>query len=731
MDVNLNSEARRGMECAAEIGNRHGSTEIGTEHIILGMLFSGGRTARIMTDYGVRSSMLSVSAGSAGGEIVFSERVWKAFQEALRLAGGDNCVVTAHHILICILKMKDSYGVGMLTRGGVDTDALSDALKRDLDSLVSKNENLPPRVQSEDEDVLSDFGTDLTELAREGKIDEVIGREEETERLIEILARRTKNNAMLIGEAGVGKSAIAEGLALSIAWGRVPPEIAGKRVFSLDSASLLAGSRYRGDFEERLKKIISRLSQRNDTILFIDEIHNLVGAGASGEGKMDALGMLKPVLARGGLQLIGATTFDEYRKFIEKDGALARRFQQITVNEPSVEETVKILKGIRSKYEDHHGVEITDDALFTAAALSDRYIPDRFLPDKAIDLIDEAGSGVRMHGGCRRVDGETIALLVEKITGIPMEQLTKSETDKLFSLETELRRRIIGQDEAISAVSACLRRNRAGLRDPWKPIGSFMFCGPTGVGKTELAKALQSVMFGEEASLIRIDMSEYMETQSVSKLIGAPPGYVGYDDGGGKLTEAVRRKPYSVVLFDEAEKAHPDVMNLLLQVLDEGRLTDSKGREVSFRNCLILLTTNLGSDLARSGNSFSREEITQSLSGFFKTELLNRLDDVILFSRLSVEDCSVITRNMLENLRQRLNEKSIGFAYAESAVKYIAEKACRARMGARPIKRIIQSELEGPLSDGILKGEIVKGDRVVVYFREGEGLKYEVDFPVE
>ena len=727
MDVNLNSEAATGMQYASEIGSKNGSPEIGTEHVILGMLLQGGRTSRIMTDLGVRSSMLSVTTGS-GGEILFSARVWKAFDEAVKLAADYGGQVTAHHILICIFGMKDAYGVRMLEENGVDTDALIRALEEDLKVVIGNRNSLPDVVKRNGRQVggIEDFGTDLTELAREGGIDAVIGRENETERLIEILSRRTKNNAILIGEAGVGKSAIAEGLALSIVWGRVPPEIAGKRVFSLDVAALLAGSRYRGDFEERLRKLIGEVSQRGDTILFIDEIHNMVGAGAAGESKMDALGILKPVLARGGLQLIGATTFDEYRKFIEKDAALARRFQQIVVNEPTVSQTVSILEGIRDKYEKHHGVEITDDALFAAASLSDRYISDRFLPDKAIDLIDEAGSAVRLHGGGRPVDARVIARLVERITGIPLERLTESEADRLVSLESELGKRIVGQERAVKAVSSCLRRNRAGLRDPGKPIGSFLFCGPTGVGKTELAKALQNAMFGEEASLIRIDMSEYMEKQSAAKLIGAPPGYIGYDEGGGRLTEAVRRKPYSVVLFDEAEKAHPDVMNLLLQILDEGRLTDGKGREVSFRNCLILLTTNLCSDLAENADSVSKETLIRELSRFFRTELLNRFDDVILFSSLTVGDCERVAGMALDNLRARLNEKGVGFAFGESAIRYIAVKAHGSGLGARPVRRIIRSELEDPFSEDILRGRLIRGDTVVVYGGEN-GLRYDIE----
>ena len=640
---------------------------------------------------------------------------------------------------------------------------------------------------------LAQYGTNLTQKAREGKIDPVIGRKKEIDKIIQVLSRRTKNNPVLIGEPGVGKSAVVEGLAQAIVANQVPDLLKGKIVFSLDLASMVAGSKYRGDFEERLKNAIDSIKENGNIILFIDEIHNLVGAGSTSDGNLDAANILKPMLARGELQTIGATTLEEYRKYIEKDAALERRFTPVQVDEPSVEDTVEILRGLRDKYEAHHKVVITDEAIIAAATLSDRYITDRYLPDKAIDLIDEAASRARLdsyntpveikeleeklkrlnaektkaargenytqaqklvdeinavHAKIKSLDSEwkegahasppqigsnEIAKIVSSWTGVPVLKLTEQESEKLLHLEENLHKRIIGQDEAVSAVSRAIRRARAGLAEANRPIGSFIFVGPTGVGKTDLAKALAEAMFGDEKLMIRLDMSEYMEKHTVSKLIGAPPGYVGYDDNnGGQLTERVRRKPYSVVLFDEIEKAHPDVFNILLQILDDGRLTDSKGRVINFKNTIIIMTSNIGagqikkmsglgfaSSDADDGYDSMKQNTMEALRQSFKPEFLNRLDDIIIFRKLTKEETGAICVKIIDGLRARLKMRNISIEVTPAAMDKLIDEGYSDEYGARPLKRIVQKRVEDRLSDEILAGRILSGEKVTVDYADG------------
>ena len=696
--------------------------------------------------------------------------------------------------------LKSDY-TGGATKAENAVDALKKQENKQKNSATMEKGDAFNKQKSVAEEKLASYGTDMTERVRKGKTDPVIGRQKEIEKVVQVLSRRLKNNPVLIGEPGVGKSAIIEGLSQMIVSGDVPEQLYNKTVFSLDIPGMLAGARYRGDFEERLKEVIGAVMEDGDIVLFIDEIHTIVGAGSSSDNGMDAANILKPMLARGDLQVIGATTIEEYRKYIEKDSALERRFTPVWVEEPSEKDAIAILKGLRKKYEEHHGIVITDEAIETAVKLSTRYITDRFLPDKAIDLIDEAAARVRIleEGGAelkalekefaeydaerllrqnrgefalattafenmritrekitalkqaqaplvladgrRAIGKEQVAGIVSARMKIPLLKITQEEGEKLMRLEEELHRRIIGQNEAVSAVAKAIRRARAGLKDPSRPIGSFIFVGPTGVGKTDLCKALAEAMFGSEEQMIRLDMSEYMEKQSISKLIGAPPGYVGYEDmQTGQLTDKVRTNPYSVILFDEIEKAHPDVFNLLLQILDDGRLTDSKGRTVSFKNAVIILTSNAGASVAqtertgvygfgadgRSGENEKaydsmKENITKALKEKFRPEFLNRMDDIIVFHRLSEEDCMRIGNKLISSLARRLTEqRDITLTVTENALKALVKEGYDPQYGARPLKRVVQRRIEDKLSGEILLGKIRAGQRITVDFIGGE-----------
>ena len=696
-------------------------------------------------------------------------------------------LVGTEHVLLAIAREGSCSATLLLSRAGVSMqDIVNDVSKALMGGTANAGTDNKDGGK-ENESMLSQFGRDLTKLAKDGKIDPVIGRQKEIERVIQILSRRTKNNPCLIGEPGVGKTAIAEGLALKIVSGEVPELLKDKKIYSLDLTGMVAGTKYRGDFEERIKKVIDEVKNAKDVILFIDEVHTLIGAG-SAEGAADAANILKPSLARGELQIIGATTIEEYRKHIEKDAALERRFQPVMVDEPSQEEAIEILKGIKDKYEAHHKVKITDEAIESAVKLSTRYIGDRYLPDKAIDLIDEAASRVRLRSYTapsdlkeledkkksveaeklsavnaqeferaaalrdeeRKLDKEIkdkkenwhdmagkshdevtpadIADIVSSWTGVPVTQLSTEERDRLLHMEDELHRRIVGQDEAVEAVSRAIRRGRVGLKDPKKPIGSFIFLGPTGVGKTEICKALAAAMFGDENAMIRLDMSEYMEKHTVSRLIGSPPGYVGYDEGG-QLTEKVRRKPYSVVLFDEIEKAHPDVFNMLLQILDDGVLTDGQGRRVDFKNCIIIMTSNVGAKLISQkqkafGFAAGAKELEQNekeikdavmgeLRNTFRPEFLNRVDDIIVFQRLTKENIKEIASRLLAVLQKRVEDMGIEVTFSDEAVSKIADAGFDDVYGARPLKRAIQSRIEDALSEEMLKGNVKKGGKYI------------------
>ncbi|MCL1901905.1 MAG: ATP-dependent Clp protease ATP-binding subunit, partial [Firmicutes bacterium] len=773
---------------------------IGTEHLLYGILCVDCMAQKILNSFGVTAEKfkhyLIESADPKYDVSGFTPRTKKVFETAIWISiETHQGFVGTEHMLLAIILDTESAAVSMLLDMGVDLNILKkklgviDAASKtvNIKSKTSitedyKNENFENATMEK----LSKFGADLSKKARDGKLDPVIGRQMEIDRIIQILSRRTKNNPVLIGEPGVGKSAIVEGLALSIEAGTVPELLKGKTVFSLDIAGLLAGTKFRGDFEERLKDAISSIQKAGNIIIFIDEIHNIIGAGSSTEGKLDAADILKPLLARGELQTIGATTIDEYRKYIEKDAALERRFQPVMVEPPSVDDTVLILKGLRDRYEAHHKVTITDSAINAAAELSDRYIADRFLPDKAIDLIDEACSRARLDSFKTpesikekeaelsklenekkaavanddfeaaakirdkiskisefieankkdwksetnkqniSIKEEDVARIVSQWTSIPVVKLTQSESEKLINLEKVLHKRVIGQEEAVAAVSKAIRRARAGLKDPKRPIGSFVFVGPTGVGKTELSRALAEAVFGDENLLIRVDMSEYMEKHTVSKLIGSPPGYVGYEESG-QLTEKIRRKPYSVVLFDEIEKAHPDIFNMLLQILEDGRLTDSKGRAVSFKNTIIIMTSNAGSSeikksrqLGFSEGSHAKEhdgmkdKLMEALKRTFSPEFLNRIDDIIVFHQLSREHIEKICDILLLNLSKRLKGKDITVNFTDAAKKHLIDLGFDTEYGARPLRRVIQRNIEDRLSEEILKGNIKFDDKVAV-----------------
>lgn len=706
--------------------------------------------------------------------------------------------VGTEHILLAIVSESDSYATSILRKLGVSSNAVANAVAGGLQKGSSENqfsgmENGYPQGKEEGGSALEKFGRDLTKAAKNGEIDPVIGREKEIKRVIQILSRRTKNNPVLIGEPGVGKTAVAEGLALEIANGNVPEILRDKKVVSLDLTGMIAGAKYRGDFEERIKSAIDEVKKSKDTILFIDELHTIVGAG-SAEGSADAANILKPSLARGDFQVIGATTINEYRKYIEKDAALERRFQPVKVGEPTKEQAVEILKGLRDSYEAHHKVRITNEAIEAAVNLSSRYIADRYLPDKAIDLIDEGASKVKLKGLTSppdiksleelidkleqekasaineqdferaaklrdeqknvqsqldtakkewyenrenrngEVTPEVIAEIVSEWTGIPVVQLTKEESERLLNLEKELHERVVGQNEAVSSVAKAIRRGRVGLKDPKRPIGSFIFLGPTGVGKTELCKALAAAMFGDENAMLRIDMSEYMEKHTVSRLVGSPPGYVGFDEGG-QLTEKVRRKPYSVILFDEIEKAHPDVFNILLQILDDGRLTDSQGRTVDFKNTVIIMTSNIGAKLLTENHSSlgftdensenketenTKELVLGELKKAFRPEFINRIDDIIVFDRLSKDEIKEIAVKMLAGLKKRLSDMEIEIEFTDEAVSAIADKGFDEVYGARPLRRAITSDIEDPLSEKMLDGTIKANSKVKCDFADGK-----------
>ncbi len=775
---------------------------IGTEHILLGLLREEeGLAARVLesldiTVERVRAQVVRIVGSGeevTSGQIPFTPRAKKVLELALReaLSLGHNYIGT-EHILLGLVRENEGVAARILLDFDADSDKIRNEVIRMLSGPGGRRQGQGGGSGSgegkKSSKLLDQFGRNLTKLAEEGKLDPVIGRETEIERIMQILSRRTKNNPVLLGEPGVGKTAVVEGLAARINKGEVPELLKNKQIYTLDLAALVAGSKYRGEFEERLKKVMKEITQRGDIILFIDELHNLVGAGAA-EGAIDAASILKPALARGELQTIGATTLDEYRKYLERDSALERRFAQIKVDQPSAEDTVKILEGLRERYEQHHRVQITDDALAAAAELADRYISDRFLPDKAIDLIDEAASRMRIksmsappvyrdleeeiettrrekesaieaqefekaanlrdqerqlttrkrqledewaegENGSERpaVGEEEIADIVSMWTGIPVFKLTEAETKKLIRMEEELHKRVIGQEVAITAVSKAIRRSRAGIKDPKRPAGSFIFLGPSGVGKTELARTLAEFLFGDEESMIRIDMSEYMEKHAVSRLVGSPPGYIGYDEGG-QLTEAVRRKPYSVLLLDEIEKAHPDVFNILLQILEDGRLTDAQGRTVDFRNAIVIMTSNIGaSEISKNtsigftvsdetGMSYDdmKNRIMGDLKKVFRPEFLNRIDEVIVFHKLAKEEVKEIIDLMINRVRVQVAEHELQLELTNEAKDLLVEKGWDPSMGARPLRRAIQRYIEDPLADEVLRqGEMTPGSTVMV-----------------
>ena len=794
--------ARRVVVLAQEEARLLSHNYIGTEHILLGLIHEGeGVAAKALESLGisleaVRSQVEEIigqGGSSPSGHIPFTPRAKKVLELSLReaLQLGHNYIGT-EHILLGLIREGEGVAAQVLVKLGADLSRVRQQVIQLLSGYSGPGQEKAGATaggggseqSASGSLVLDQFGRNLTQLARDKKLDPVIGRERETERVMQVLSRRTKNNPVLIGEPGVGKTAIVEGLAQSIAANTVPETIKNKQLYTLDLGALVAGSRYRGDFEERLKKVLKEIKTRGDIILFIDELHTLVGAGAA-EGAIDAASILKPMLARGELQTIGATTLDEYRKHLEKDAALERRFQPIKVEEPTVAHTIEILKGLRDRYEAHHRVTITDQALVAAANLADRYISDRHLPDKAIDLIDEAGSRLRIKrmetppdfrelenqiaqvqqqkkeaveaqrfeeaGSLRdrekellaqretmekeikdsgvdlydEVDEEAIAEVLSIWTGIPVYKLTEEETAKLLRMEDELHKRVIGQEAAIKAVSQAIRRTRAGLKDPKRPGGSFIFLGPSGVGKTELAKTLAEFLFGDEQALIQLDMSEYMEKHTVSRLVGSPPGYVGYEEGG-QLTEAVRRKPFSVVLFDEIEKAHPDVFNTLLQILEEGRLTDSQGRSVDFRNTVLIMTSNLGTqDLRRANVGFSKsddavtyermkEKVNEALKQHFRPEFLNRIDDTIVFHELSKDEVTQIVDLMIKRVQTQLEGQGLGLELTQTAKMELAERGYDPQLGARPLRRAIQRLVEDPLSERLLWKEFRAGEHILV-----------------
>lgn len=804
-------KANKALNLAIESAQDMGHNYVGTEHILLGLLSEGtGVAAAALEQCSVTEDALRNKISTTDGSGMkttltpddFTPRTKRVLKAAMLASArmGNNYVGT-EHLLLAVISESDSYAVSFLHELGVSENAIAQAVAGGLQNGGHENgfseENGGFSVSDDNGkggSALEKFGRDLTKAAKNGEIDPVIGREKEIARVIQILSRRTKNNPVLIGEPGVGKTAVAEGLALEIANGNVPEILKDKKVVSLDLTGMIAGAKYRGDFEERIKAAIDEVKKSNDTILFIDELHTIVGAGAA-EGSADAANILKPSLARGDFQVIGATTLNEYRKYIEKDAALERRFQPVKVGEPTLEQTVEILKGLRDSYEAHHKVKITDEAINAAVTLSSRYIADRYLPDKAIDLIDEGASKVRLaaltsppnvkeledriadfekekasavneqdferaaklrdeqkevqaqldnakkewqerqKNSSGEVTAEDIAKIISDWTGIPVVQLTKEESERLLNMEQLLHKRVIGQDEAVSAISRAIRRGRVGLKDPKRPVGSFIFLGPTGVGKTELCKALAQAVFGDENAMLRLDMSEYMEKHTVSKLIGSPPGYVGFEEGG-QLTEKVRRKPYSVVLFDEIEKAHPDVFNMLLQILEDGRLTDSQGRTVDFKNTVIIMTSNVGARLItekqkalgfisdenekEQDNKNIKELVMGELQNVFRPEFLNRVDDIIVFNKLTQDEIKQIASKMLDVLAKRLEKLNVKITFSDEAVTAIADKGFDENYGARPLRRAIQSEIEDVLSEKMLEGSVKENSSVVCSYSDGK-----------
>ena len=816
MIYKFTKKAENVIDYANEIACKLGHNYVGTEHILYGLVKEKeGVASKILENQNVtEEDVLERIASLVGTGIpieitamALTPRTKRVIENSFLEARKANSeFIGTEHILIGLIKDVDSIAVRILMELNVNPQKMYNEINKvlneyDEETGMSSNGNSNAKSMNNTSfnktQTLNQFGDDLTKKALEGKLDPVIGRKDETERLIQILSRRTKNNPCLIGEPGVGKTAVIEGLAEKIAEGNVPEMLKNKRVVSLDLSGMVAGAKYRGDFEERIKKSLNEVKKAGDIILFIDEIHTIVGAGAA-EGAIDAANILKPLLARGEIQVVGATTLNEYRKYIEKDAALERRFQPIIVDEPSVEDTILILKGIRDKYEAHHNVKITDEAVVAAVEFSKRYINDRYLPDKAIDLIDEASSKARiktyvMPDEIKKIEEniekikkekdeairvqdfekaaslrdkehklrdkleaekqkweskrfkkvttiteEDVALVISKMTGVPVTKITEKENDRLRNLEEELHKRVVGQNEAVTAVAKAIRRSRVGLKDPKRPIGSFLFLGPTGVGKTELSKALAECLFGDENSMIRVDMSEFMEAHTTSKLIGAPPGYVGFDEGG-QLTEKIRRKPYSVVLFDEMEKAHPDVMNSLLQILDDGRLTDSTGRTVDFKNTVIIMTSNIGAKMitdkttlgfTKAGDDTSEERLKEEnkqikkdvmgeLKRNFRPEFLNRIDDIIVFSKLNKDDIRKIIDLMLNEVQSRLSDKGIVLNIDESVKDLIEKKGTDTTYGARPLRRAIQNLVEDTIAEGIIDG-VVKGKGEVTLTEDEE-----------
>ena len=814
--------AEEALRLAQEAAEEMGHGYVGTEHILLGLMREeDGIAHRVMREYGMTEDMictvlersvgkgLSGAAPSQGLTPRAKSAVELAVSEAMRMGAG---YIGTEHLLLGLLREGSNMAIRVLDTVGIDPKKMYSSVVQKINEgpRAAANSNMPVshREEGKKGKTLAEFSRDLTESARQGKLDPVIGREKEIQRVIQILSRRTKNNPVLIGEPGVGKTAIAEGLAQRIAAADVPEELLDKRVLSLDLSGMVAGTKYRGEFEERIKKTIDEVKKAGNVILFIDELHTIVGAG-SAEGAVDAANILKPALSRGEIRVVGATTLNEYRKYIEKDAALERRFQPVTVGEPTAEATIEILKGLRDKYEAHHKLTITDEAIESAVRLSVRYINDRFLPDKAIDLMDEAASRVRMDAesaspelksleekiaALRREKAEVIAAqdyeraaqlrdieqnYVEQVeierenwrknlavnrgtvgeediakvvagwTGIPVTRLTEDESQRMLKLEEVLHKRVVGQEEAVTAVAKAIRRSRVGLKDPKRPIGSFLFLGPTGVGKTELCKALAEAMFGNEGDMIRIDMSEYMEKHTVSRLVGSPPGYVGHEEGG-QLTEKVRRKPYSVVLFDEIEKAHEDVWNILLQILEDGIVTDSQGRRVDFKNTIIVMTSNVGArnitaadkPLGFDGRETDTDEsarferikqaVMEELRRTFKPEFLNRIDETIVFRQLTEEDIRRIAQRMLEITGKRMAQQNITLLADEEAVATLAKDGFDPQYGARPLRRAIQNEVEDAVAEQMLEGKLLSGDTARICLRDGKvAIEKEVPAPQE